>query len=124
MTRFRIRTAVAGAAAALALGAGAPAALAHVELESSTPKAHATAKRSLTSVRLTFSGALRSGTVTVKGPTGAKVSTGAGGRDPRNVNRLMVALRSGLKAGRYTVSAAAVSADGHKETFSFWFRLK
>ena len=101
----------------------APPALAHVEFESSTPKAKSTV-RSASSVRLTFSGPIRSGTVTVKGPGGSAASRGKGGRDPRNIKRLLVPLKSGLKSGKYTVKANLVAADGHKQTVSFWFKLK
>jgi copper resistance protein C len=102
---------------------GAPAALAHVELKSTTPKAKSTVSAP-SAVRLTFTGPIRSGTVSVKGPGGTTASSGKGGRDPRNINRLLVTLRSGLKAGKYTVKASVVAADGHKETFTFWFKIK
>jgi methionine-rich copper-binding protein CopC len=124
MTRF-IRFA-AGTAAALAATAalGAPAALAHVELKSTTPKAKSTIKSAPSSVRMTFTGPIRSGSVSVKGPGGATASSGKGGRDPRNINRLLVPLRSGLKSGKYTVKASLVAADGHKQTITFWFKIK
>jgi hypothetical protein len=113
--------------AALTLAAGGMAAspaLAHVQLESTTPKAHSSTKKTLRAVRMTFSGPIRSGRLTVKGPHGKTASKGHGGRDPRNIDRLLVSLRSGLKAGKYTARASVVAADGHHETFSFWFRLK
>ena len=113
-------------AAALAVTAtvGAPAALAHVELETSSPKAHATVRRAPSAVRPTFNGPLRSGSATVTGPRGTTASEGHGGRDPRNINRLMVRLRAGLRSGTYTVHAGVTAADGHHETFTYWFRLQ
>jgi methionine-rich copper-binding protein CopC len=125
MIRSIRRRLATGTVAALAATAafGAPAALAHVELKSTTPKAKSTVKAP-SSVRLTFTGPIRSGTVTVTGPRGATASSGKGGRDPRNINRLLVALRSSLKAGKYTVKAKAVAADGHRETFTYWFKIK
>jgi methionine-rich copper-binding protein CopC len=116
---------VASTAAVLAAAAalGAPAALAHVELKSTNPKAKA-AVSAPSSVRLTFTGPIRSGSVSVKGPGGSTASSGKGGRDPRNIDRLLVPLRSGLKAGKYTVKASLVAADGHHQTMTFWFKIK
>jgi methionine-rich copper-binding protein CopC len=121
MTRIA-RMATTGAAALAVAGALAPAALAHVELKSTTPKAHSTVKAP-PSVRMTFSGPIRSASLTVTGPGGKIASKGHGGRDPRNINRALVPLRSGLASGRYTVKASVVAADGHKETFTFWFKV-
>jgi methionine-rich copper-binding protein CopC len=119
-----MRRQLAAIAAALVTSAVlAPAALAHVELKSSTPKARSTVRKP-SSVKLTFTGPIRSGTVTVKSSGGSSATSGKGGRDPRNINRLTVPLKSGLKAGKYTVKASIVAADGHKETFAFWFKIK
>jgi methionine-rich copper-binding protein CopC len=101
----------------------APAALAHVELEKTSPKAHSTVKAP-PAVRMTFSGPLRSASLTVTGPGGKVASSGHGGKDPRNINRAVVSLKSGLAAGKYTVKAKVTAADGHKETFTFWFKIK
>jgi methionine-rich copper-binding protein CopC len=108
------------AAASLAL---APAALAHVELEKTSPKAHSTVKAP-PAVRMTFSGPIRSASLTVTGPGSKTASNGHGGRDPRNVDRALVSLKSGLAAGKYTVKAKVTAADGHNETFTFWFKVK
>jgi methionine-rich copper-binding protein CopC len=121
---LRARLAAGTIATSLTLAAfGAPAALAHVELKSSTPKGKSTVRKP-SSVKLTFTGPIRSGTVTVKSSGGSSATSGKGGRDPRNINRLTVPLKSGLKAGKYTVKASIVAADGHKETFTFWFKIK
>lgn len=111
-------------ATALAVAATAAPALAHVELVSSSPKDKAKLRRAPSSVSLTFSGPLRSGTLKVTGPGGTKVSVGNGGRDPRKVSRLLVALKPGLKAGRYTSRAKIVAADGHEESFTLTFTVR
>jgi methionine-rich copper-binding protein CopC len=118
MTRLVILAAAAAASLVLA-----PAALAHVELEQTSPKAHSTVKAP-SAVRMTFSGPIRSASLTVTGPGRSTASSGHGGRDPRNINRAVVSLKSGLAAGKYTVTAKVTAADGHKETFTFWFRIK
>ena len=59
-------------------------------------------KKTLKTVKVTFTGTIRSGTLKVYGPRGGKVSNGNGGRDPRNIRRLTVGLKSGLKVGKYT----------------------
>jgi copper resistance protein C len=118
MTRILVFAATAAASLALA-----PAALAHVELEKTSPKAHSTVKAP-SAVRMTFSGPIRSASLTVTGPGSKTASTGHGGRDPRNIDRAVVSLKSGLAAGKYAVKAKVTAADGHTETFTFWFRIK
>ncbi len=110
--------------AALVLAFGATSALAHVTFKSSSPAKGSTVKKSLKTVKVTFSGTIRSGTLKVYGPKGGKVSKGNGGRDPRNIKRLTVALKSGLKVGKYTAKWTITAADGHKQSGSFTFRLK
>ncbi len=113
---------VAVASAILALAAtAAPVASAHVELVETHPSGQA--KTSLASVWMLFDDPLRSGTLKVYGPDGSKASKGSGGRDPRNVNRLRAGLKSGLKPGRYQAKGVTVSADGHRQEWSFDFRL-
>jgi methionine-rich copper-binding protein CopC len=107
----------------LLLSVGAVSASAHVELVSTSPKSHSTRSSSPGSVSMTFSGPLRRGTLAVANASGRTVSSGRGGRDPRNINRLLVSVH-GLKAGKYTVKGSTVSADGHAQTWSFWFRVK
>ena len=110
------------ATAVLAFTAGT--ALAHVTLVSSSPGANAKVGRAPSSVSLTFSGPIRSGTLSVTGPDGAKVSIGSGGRDPRNIDRLLVQLKRGLKPGRYAVRGSTIAADTHHQTWAFAFTIK
>jgi len=110
-------------ATALVLG-GATIASAHTEVKSTSPASGAAAKTSLTKVTVTFTGPMRRGTLRVTGPGGKVVSVGSGGRDPRNVNRLLVGLKGSLKAGSYKAGWTIVAADGHSQKGSFQFKLK
>lgn len=110
-------------AAALTLSAAAIA-VAHTKVRSTSPKSGKTARTSLARVTTTFSGPLRRGTLRVVGPHRKVVSLGRGGRDPRNIKRLLVGLERGLKAGSYKASWTIVAADGHRQKGSFRFRLK
>jgi copper resistance protein C len=112
------------AAVVLIAAIGATSAWAHVYVKSTSPKAGTKVKKSLKTVKVTFTGPIRSGTITVRNAKGKKVSIGTGGRDPRNISRLRVSLKSGLKVGRYTAKWTVVAADGHKKNGSFGFRLK
>ena len=110
--------------AALVLAFGATAAWAHVTVTSTSPGQGTTVKKTLKTVKVTFSGTIRSGTLKVYGPRGGKVSNGTGGRDPRNIKRLTVGLKSGLKVGKYTAKWTIVAADGHEKSGSLLFKLK
>lgn len=113
--------------AALAVAAAGSLALpmaasAHVEVSSTSPSRGAKVSRSLGSVSVTFTGALRSGRLKVTKIGGGKA--GFGGRDPRNIARLRAELRRGLRAGRYRAKWRIVGADGHEQKGSFTFKLK
>lgn len=112
--------------AALALTVvGAGTAMAHTTVKSTSPKNGSTVAKSLKSVKVLFSGQIRSGTLkVVRVSTGKKVSVGKGGRDPRNVKRLTVRLKSGLAKGKYKANWSMVAADGHTQSGSFWFKLR
>lgn len=112
------------AALVLLLSLGAASALAHVNYVSGSPAKNGSAKKTIKSASVTFSGQIKSGTLTIKTAAGAKVSVGAGARDPRNVKRVLVSLKSGLKAGKYTATWTLVAGDGHKESGSYSFTLK
>ena len=113
----------AAACAAAALAFAAPAS-AHTEVKSTSPARGSTASTSIRVVTVTFTQAIRSGSLKVTGPGGTTVSNGSGGRDPRKVTRLRVGLRGALKAGRYKARWTITAADGHSQTGSFRFRLR
>jgi methionine-rich copper-binding protein CopC len=109
-------------ATALVLG-GATIALGHTEVASTSPASGATAKTSIKQVTVAFTGPLRRGTLRVVGPGGKDVSVG-GGRDPRNVKRLLTGLKGSLKPGSYKANWTIVAPDGHNQKGSFRFKLK
>jgi len=110
--------------ATLALAAGAATAVAHTKVTSSSPAKGTTAKASIDRVTVTFTGPLRRGTLRIVGPGSKVVSIGRGGRDPRNIKRLLVPLKGSLRPGSYKASWTIVAADGHDQRGSFRFRLK
>lgn len=104
---------------------GAGAVGAHTTVKSTSPKAGSTVSKSLGSVKVTFNGQIKRGTLkVVRVKTGAKVSKGSGGRNPGNVKQLTVSLNGGLKTGTYKASWTMVAADGHNQSGSFRFKLK
>jgi methionine-rich copper-binding protein CopC len=123
MFRPRLRLAAVPAAAAVFLVC-ATVALAHVTLVSTSPAKNATLAHAPRSVSLLFSGPIRSGTLTVVDAHGRTASTGRGGRDPRNIKRLLVALRAGLGSGRYTAHGSSLAADGHRQTWTYSFTVR
>jgi methionine-rich copper-binding protein CopC len=114
---------VAALALAMLATVGVTAAWAHVGVSSRSPRPGATVPKSLGSVKITFTGSIRRGTLKVYNAGGTKVSNGTGGRDPRNIRRLVTSLKTGLRAGRYTAKWTCVAADGHAEHGSWSFRL-
>ena len=120
MKRFTLALATAAAVSAVT----ATTAFAHVEYKSSTPGKGKTVSTKLTSVTVTFTDAIRKGTLKVTGPGGKSVGNGSGGRDPRKISRLRVPLKSGLKPGSYKATWSITASDGHAETGSFTFKLK
>ena len=119
-----LRRASAGAAALLAgLALGVPAADAHTQVASTSPSSSRGASTGVRVVTVTFTGQIRSGTLTVR-RGGTTVSASRGGQDPRDVRRLRVGLRSGLKPGRYTANWTIKAVDGHTQRGTFAFRLR
>ena len=110
--------------AATFVATGAPVAFGHTEVRSTSPASGATAKTTITSASVTFTGEVKSGTLRVTGPGGKVVSIGAGGRDPRNPKRLLAGLKGSLKAGSYTASWKIAARDGHSQHGSFRFTLR
>jgi methionine-rich copper-binding protein CopC len=118
--RFALAFATAASISALT----AATAFAHETVKSTSPGKGKTASTHTSSVTVTFNGQIRSGSMKVTGPGGKVVSSGQGGRDPRNVKRLRVPLKSGLKAGSYKATWKIVASDGDNQTGSFTFKLK
>ena len=75
---------------------GVTAAWAHVGVASRSPRPGATVSKSLRTVKITFTGTIRRGTLKVYNANGVKVSNGTGGRDPRNIRRLVTSLKAGV----------------------------
>ena len=119
--RKTVTTALAATAAASAIVTAT--AFAHTEVKSTYPAKNKSVSSRLSTVSVTFSGSIRSGAIKVTGPSGT-VSSGSGGRDPRNVKRLRVPLKSSKRAGTYTARWTMKAADGHTQTGSFKFKLK
>jgi copper resistance protein C len=118
--RFTLTFVLALCTAALA----AVTALAHTEISSTSPPRGGKAKTSIRVVTVTFGGPIRRGALKVTGPGRKVVSNGSGGRDPRNIKRLLVPLKGSLRAGRYRANWTIVAADGHSQHGSFGFRLR
>jgi methionine-rich copper-binding protein CopC len=104
----------------VALTTAAVAAVAAVPASSHTYPASKTprngASKSSTRASITFKGTIRRGTLTVFAPNGAKVSIGSGGRDPRNIKRLVVGMKRSKPAGTYRMRWAIIAADGDYQT--------
>jgi methionine-rich copper-binding protein CopC len=107
-----------------ALALAATAAIAHVDVKSRSPSKGASASTSIRSVSVTFEGPIRSGGIRVVGPGGRVVSSGSGGRDPRNITRVKVGLRGSKRSGSYRARYSIVAADGHRQRGSWTFRLR
>ena len=99
-------------------------ALAHVDVKSRSPSKGGSASKSIGGVSVTFEGPIRSGGIRVVGPGGRVVSSGNGGRDPRNITRVKVGLKGSKRAGRYRATYSIVAADGHRQRGSWRFRLR
>ena len=118
--RLRITLLVTLAAAVL----GTAVALAHTDVRSRSPSKGGSASTSIGSVSVTFERQIRRGSLRVVGPGGRVASSGSGGRDPRNVARVVVGLKGSLRAGGYRARYSIVAADGHKQRGSWRFRLR
>ena len=115
------RTLVALLAAGLTATAAVPA-LAHTELVTSGPKKNTVVKHLPAVIVLNFSEAVHSadsGAVTLNGVNHA-VSTKL---NPRNASQVRIRTRNDT-VGRYTVTVRITADDGHRETFSYRFRVK
>ena len=120
--RKKVTTALAATVATSAIVTAT--AFAHTEVKSTYPGKNKSVSARLSTVSVTFTGTIRSGSIKVTGPSGT-ISSGSGGRDPRNVKRLRVGIKSGSKrSGTYTARWTMKAADGHTQTGSFKFKLK
>jgi methionine-rich copper-binding protein CopC len=113
---------IAAATVAVALLVAAPAS-AHVGIKSISPKRGSTVDRPLERVKVVFKGAIADGHLTVRGPSGAKVSIGQGSV-VKHDRVLRVRLKSGLGRGRYSVTMSVLNTDGHVMSKSWSFNLK
>lgn len=120
-----MRKTVTTALAATAVGSAiiTATAFAHTELKSTYPASNKTVSTKLSKVTVTFTAQIRSGSIKVTGPSGT-ISSGNGGRDPRNVKRLAVPIKSSKKAGTYTAKWTMKASDGHTQTGTFKFKIK
>lgn len=116
------------ATAALALAAGP--AFAHAKLLSEVPAAvdaatPAPAPVPLTELRLVFSEQLNLTFSKLKltDAAGKEVALGALALDPKDDKTLLAPLTGTLPVGDYTVDWTAVSADGHKTTGTYTFKV-
>ena len=116
------------ATAALALAAGP--AFAHAKLLSEVPAAvdaatPAPTPAPLTELRLVFSESLNLAFSKLKltDAAGKEVTLGALALDPKDDKTLLAPLTGALPVGDYTVVWSAVSADGHKTTGTYTFKV-
>jgi methionine-rich copper-binding protein CopC len=121
---MRIRVQLTLLIAFVAAGIAAAVAIAHTDVRSRSPAKGGSASRSIGRVSVTFEQQIRRGSLRVVGPGGRVVSAGNGGRDPRNVARIVVGLRGSKRAGRYRARYSMVAADGHRQRGSWRFRLR
>ena len=115
-------------AAVLAAGAvcfNAQSALAHPKLMETVPPANARAQSPL-EIKLTFSEALiaKFSKVDLKDQAGKPVETGPATADQRDKKQLIMALKSPLAPGQYTVEWQVVSEDTHRIKGSYSFEVK
>jgi methionine-rich copper-binding protein CopC len=122
MRSNRLSIALAGAAVTSAVAAAA--AFAHTEVRSTYPGKGKTVSKRVSTVSVTFNQQIRSGTIKVTGPGRKTYSSGNGGRDPRNVKRLRVPLKSSKRTGTYKASWTMKAVDGHTQRGSFTFKVR
>ena len=121
-TRIRRSLLIGVLAAGVVAVFGTASASAHVTVVSKSPAT--SAKKTVKTVRVTFSGALRSGTLKVyRVSNGVKYSIGNGRRNPRNLRQLVCSLKSVKPAALYVARWTLVGADGHPQNGRWRFRL-
>jgi methionine-rich copper-binding protein CopC len=100
-------------------------ALAHAHLKVADPAGDARVAASPTALSLSFSEALEAklSGVTLKGPDGKTIATGAPVLDAKDKRVMRVPLDGALRAGKYTVQWRALSKDGHSTHGSYDFTV-
>ncbi|HEY2550673.1 MAG TPA: copper resistance protein CopC [Streptosporangiaceae bacterium] len=124
LARRFTRLAAAMVLAGLVLLTGTTAALAHATLERTSPAEGSIVRRAPTQVTATFDEpvGISSGSLKVFAPNGERVDTG-GARHGSTPAEVVIALKSGLVNGTYTVGWAVVSADSHHVSGAFTFSI-
>ena len=118
MRLSRLSTAL--SAAAVTSAVAATAAFAHTEVKSTYPAKGKSASTRISTVSVTFSATIRSGTIKVTGPGGRTYSSGSGGRDPpvrRNATatvKVSKAAAKALKALKKSVSVTVEATSGDR----------
>jgi copper transport protein len=103
---------------------GATAALAHATLESTSPADGSVVRHAPAQVTATFDEpvGISSGSLKVFAPNGERVDTG-GTKHGSTPAQIVIALKTGLVNGTYTVGWAVVSADSHRVSGAFTFSI-
>ena len=121
--RIAALAAVVAAGSILAMGPAAQIVSAHTGVVATSPKTGAMLSDAPRIVTVTFSQEILRGTMVVR-KAGVVVSRGSGRKDPTNVRRVRVALKSGLGKGRYVARWTITAVDGHVQHGSFSFRVR
>src|SRR5579859_7054240 len=102
-------------------------AFAHAEFVSAVPAPNSIVARAPSVVKATYSGAIdpKGASITVTGPNGARVDLNDGHVDLNNPDRttMLVSLKPGLPAGKYTVHWTTLAMDGDSLTDTFVFTV-
>lgn len=99
---------------------------AHAHLKTAAPAANSTVMAAPSELRLGFTEGvnLKFTGVSVTGPAGATVSTGAASLAPGDDKLLVVPVSAPLAPGAYKVLWHALATDGHKTDGSYGFTVK
>ena len=99
---------------------------AHAHLKTAAPAAGSTVMTAPSELRLGFTEGvnLRFTGVSITGPAGAPVSTGAAALAPGDDKVLVVPVSVPLAPGAYKVDWHALATDGHKTDGSYGFTVK
>jgi len=105
-----------GTLAVLAISLLATSANAHPKLITASPVADVSSKVSPTKIKLNFSEGViaKLSGLELKDEAGKTITTGVPVNDPRDQKQIVVPLPAPLRAGHYTVTWHAVSADTHR----------